>query len=51
MSAEDVADDTSMRSKSRVLEEPSVLQGSTYKIEDGDRITFAKEILVPGSTK
>lgn len=51
VSAEDVADDTPTRSKSRVLEEPSALQGSTYKIEDGDRITFAKEILVPGSTK
>ena len=51
VSAEDVADDTSTRSKSRALEEPSALQGSTYKIEDGDRITFAKEILAPGSTK
>ena len=47
----DVADDTSSRPYEKVLEEPSSLYGPTFKIEDGDRVTFAKEILVPGSTK
>ena len=51
VSGVDVGNDPSVRPYQAVLYDPSEMQGSTYKIEDGDRITFAKEILVPGSTK
>lgn len=51
VSGVDVGNDPSVRPYQSVLYDRSEMQGSTYKIEDGDRVTFAKEILVPGSTK
>ena len=49
--AMDAGDDTVSRQHSRVLYEDDYVQGASYQQSEPELIAFAKEVVVPGSTK